>query len=663
MDHPSVTFAGQPFVLPSPAILEAIERYMPLDRLQAGVAEPSPTPELYDLGFPKPPPMADRPRIGTWFYPYGMSRWSVYRGLMAASAVAAVGDQYQTNGPHNPLTFTMAANGVSLSSPMFPLPPQPLATGDYALDGLFLVTLVDERYFKRHQYFTQGLGDITLSWATGVEVLRSHLGITLESLGSVDSAYGTPEPDSALFGSCSSAAVLFDVLAANIGRHVVRKMDGTYKLQPHATARTTAEASRVVARGCWGGNSLVSSDLSTEDKFRSVRVPTFHILFPKWNPLVGFEAPSETKQQAPDLARYYRTFACVPSTFDLGEPYASMVAGAGKVTIFDEAKAVYDPQWHGQAMTASSNESALEDLCDRLMADYCDRVLLDIDESYPQLVAWSPDGLTDLLWTLTETESGGRATTLAVSRPVESGVLRFQHRVTSTTPADAANRWRVMSWSSPNATLRLQEWTGSAWADVSPTVEITACEVMGRTPITAAAGVTHRVDAFKVNGQWFFAIDQYATESIVGMVSVEEQNFSGQKNFWDTVRVGPESGDDFIILEPSGGSGGSAFSARIAAATTGSGAWLVASSSLGGGGSSLWLYCGSDSQIILSATPGGPTTQLASGGTPYSGFSGGIGANDTANCIAGFVVSVSPGPPPPPGPPPGVVTGSFGSLA
>ncbi len=129
-------------------------------------------------------------------------------------------------GPSNPGD---QIGPFTVSSLMYMLPPRPLADHGGGFDGLYLVTLVDERYWFQYSSVTLHLNSST-SWDNLIVACANALGIFIYYTP-IESTYSQPEPDSPLWVNEENPAVLLDAIAANLGRVVVRALDGTYTLK------------------------------------------------------------------------------------------------------------------------------------------------------------------------------------------------------------------------------------------------------------------------------------------------------------------------------------------------------------------------------------------------------------------------------------------------
>jgi hypothetical protein len=339
----TVTYAGLPFQQIDAELASRLARYMPPDHLPDVMPTRAdwPGPNLLGLGLPMPPAPPLEIGLGCLWYPWGMSRHAVYRGIMTAADVTALG-AIVAGAPTDPQTFravqTPGTRTFTLETPLHVLPPRPCVE-----DGLYLVTLVDDRFFRAGRGAGKIRPDGTLTWASLITALASALGITLSS-ASVDAAYFKPEPDSPLYSSDESAAALLDAVAANVGRVVVRNLDGTYKLEAYADGNTAAASGRSDVAGnrlarLWGG-AILPTDPAGASNFRSPAVPaSVLVTFPKWVTGSGYYEPSTYRQYRKDS--YGDVYEKTVTLADLGSPYSGWAAGAGKKVIRVTAKAEF----------------------------------------------------------------------------------------------------------------------------------------------------------------------------------------------------------------------------------------------------------------------------------------------------------------------------------
>src|SRR3990167_5876396 len=258
-------------------LMDELERLIPSRYLQDLAPSPPASKNTIGLAAPARPPQdprAERVKVGDWYYPTTASRFSVFRGLATSSMVKTM---LATTGGTGTATFIMKAvpvgatttNTYSLSTSMYMLPPRPLGEADKKFDGLFLVTLVDERFYFGGSPITLR-PDTSSTWTGLINQCATNLGITITITSAISSVYGQPEPNSPLWCNFENAALLLDALATNVGRVVIRNLNGTYTLNTHLESRNQVVTNRGtnVLRVAGGdlfnsGNLLVAGSLNS----------------------------------------------------------------------------------------------------------------------------------------------------------------------------------------------------------------------------------------------------------------------------------------------------------------------------------------------------------------------------------------------------------------
>jgi hypothetical protein len=383
-------------------------------------------------------------RIGEWYYPVGAARWSVFRGLatstMAKQMLAAT--QGRLAKP-----FVMKALPISpdnpqeadytLTSNMYMLPPRPMAEHGKCFDGLYLITLVDERYYWQNTPATLRITKDS-TWAGLISQLSTLLGVTI-GYSAIPSSYATPEPDSQLWTNLESAPILLDAVAHNIGRVVVRNLDGTYDLPTPAESQADVIANRgqviKVVRMAGGDmfNSGTFLPIGNLFQAKNAIVPDLvRITFPKYiqgddpvphmvNPRYQNQRPSCWYEES-----YGDTFV-VDVPLASGGPLASGVSGqVNDYTIHTTAKALYSGE--AQAVSGGNpvNLSGVRALARQIAEDYYGWQLgAALDEVYPGTFSWTMEGFHDIIWTYSERLR--LASTRAVRSEWNQTIREMQH--------------------------------------------------------------------------------------------------------------------------------------------------------------------------------------------------------------------------------------------
>lgn len=353
------------------------------------------------------------PRIGDFYYPMGATRWACFRGLATSSQVkemetATVGGSaalFKMQAlPIGPNADSAASYTISTNLRM--LPPRPLAELGGAYDGLFLVTLVDERYWWNNVVTYHPTTAST--WADVLSTLATALGVTL-SYGSIDAVYGTPDPDSQLWVSQENAAVLLDAVCYNLGRVFVRGLDGTYTLRQasEAATRVTTNLTDLQARTAGGDLFYSGTDLTNLLNSRNTAVPAgYDVTFPKYvlepiphyfNTRYGVDRPPAWWEDS------YGDVNTIHVPIGSGGSYASGLSGYSNNILQTTAKSIYDTEANANLSGTALNQSGCHALALQLAKDRYDWTLgYALDVVFPGIVLWTPDGFHDIIWRYSE---------------------------------------------------------------------------------------------------------------------------------------------------------------------------------------------------------------------------------------------------------------------
>jgi hypothetical protein len=409
----------------------------------------------------QPTPMI---RINDFYYPNNATRWSVFRGLATSSIVKKINEAVASSNGQTYGTFKINSvvkgrdsTKYGISTPLYMLPPRIIGETESA-EGLYLITLVDERYFFQGTLATLPITPYS-TWTDLIDYLAVTLGISV-SYSNILESYQRPEPDSALWSTGESAAALLDAVAYNIGAIVVRNYDATYRLlSPSAsysiarsnrgsssyslstTGNTSGESSTGVIRIA-GGQLYPPAGISkagNRTPFKNVAVPQqVNVTFPKY--IVGndpvphfvnsrYRNPRSTSWIEDSYGSVYNIAVPIASGGDL----VSGLRGVSQQYIHDTAKAVYNTE--AEAIGTPLNYSGLVSLAMQVATDfYSYRIAPDLDETYPGIVNWTPEGNHDVIFTVSDRR---RLAATRVIRPSWTlSVTELQH---STPPSSGGS--------------------------------------------------------------------------------------------------------------------------------------------------------------------------------------------------------------------------------
>ena len=444
-----LTFAGIPFCLDlatkvslpnSPDIakpyqsqidlLNELDKLIPFCYLQEFTPTPSfPGNNLSAIAYPYYQNQFTDIRIGDWYYPTGATRWSIFRGLATSNQVKEMLKATEGNVaqqfimkvvPLSPTLKELSTSIYTLTTDLFMLPPRPLAEHGGEFDGLYLVTLVDERYYW--QYHSSTIRPkTTTTWNDLISTLGTDLDlitdseVRISSQSTIPSVYSSPEVDSQFWTNEENTARLLDAVAFNTGRIVVRKLDGTYILLNTLESQTNVNTNREslatsirIAGGdiFYSGQNLPAGNLT---KSKNSIVPEKVVVsFPKYitsddpvphlvNSRYINPRPSAWHENSyGDVHSIFIPLVSLESTS--GSLTSGILAASGTVhAIHDTSKALLPLE----TSKSPSNSASLTNLATRLALDfYNDQVVASLDEVYPGTFAWNLEGIHDVVWTV-----------------------------------------------------------------------------------------------------------------------------------------------------------------------------------------------------------------------------------------------------------------------
>lgn len=419
-------------------------------------------------------------KIGDWYYPNSASRWGVFRGL--ATTEMAIAMENATNG--KAATFLMncqpqapntAGKNYTLSTQMYMLTPRPLGQYGAGFSGLYLITLVDERYYWADIPVALKPINNSTTWNSLITTVATTLGISVTQ-PNVPIAYTSPEPDSQFWANSASSSFMFDAIAYNIGCTVVRALNGTYQLQTGlaASAQVTTNrgtASKVVRTA--GGdlfNELSTAKVSkplTAKVQNSIVPASVNVTYPKYiignDPVPHFVNSRYVNQRASVWLEdpYGDTFT-INVPIKSGGSAVSGLAGTSlyQHTIHDTAKSLYSGEV--QLPNLPINYSGLVSLAMQTAQDYySNQCAAALDEIYPGTFAWVPEAIHDIIWTWSPRER--QCTTRVMKTQWNQVIKEMQH----TAPAIPGNTPTAPGVGGPSVA---QTWRDSFSGTITSTI-------------------------------------------------------------------------------------------------------------------------------------------------------------------------------------------------
>lgn len=416
-------------------------------------------------------------RTGEYYYPATASRWSSFRGLAMSSQVAEMRNQVGNSClgtfkvvqiPDSPRTRKIASS-FTIETSLYLLPPRAVAEGGTG-EGLFVVTLVDERYYWQFELVNVTV-DSSTTWSQVISAIASELGISV-TFTTIDQVYGSPNSDFPSFNRPVRASTLFDLVADSIGRVLVRNLDGTYSLltPEESEARFVVNrpsANTVVTTA--GGDFFYPGDklyVGNSNAFKNAVVPTsIDISYPRYL----FQSGG-TYSQVGGVADYQVT---VPIAS--GGSSTSGLTGVGTAFFRSQQRALTS----GSSASTPTNASGLVANAMQTAADYYEYQTLEAtDQTRPGIVKLLPEGFHTIVWTFSKNRQ--QSSTRLVRTEWNAKALEYQSAEMSsssiTNQFDFSNVvWFDVNWTFEESTVNFTSNTIVNFVDV--TVNFTNVEL------------------------------------------------------------------------------------------------------------------------------------------------------------------------------------------
>jgi hypothetical protein len=189
-------------------------------------------------------------KLGSLYWPTGASRFAVGYFLVTLAQLnsirGVVGDSASQPGVAATLQILPNSNSASsvalVSTSLYMLPARPLLIGPGGAATLYVLTLVDDRYWLRYKPAGERFAadDGSTLWGDLLTNFGTDLGGTWTFDSTASGTWG--KPPKGLDLRRVSASFALDAVAYAVGQRVRRKLDGTYKGCSPATAATELAA-------------------------------------------------------------------------------------------------------------------------------------------------------------------------------------------------------------------------------------------------------------------------------------------------------------------------------------------------------------------------------------------------------------------------------------
>jgi hypothetical protein len=259
----AISYAGVPILFADPKVVDRIEKTVP-------------TVDLHDLDLihwagtgdwqiPRGGVFSVPVQLGHLWWPRGASQFAYAHVLVSGAQLDLIRAQIfptSTTFVAKPLVID---DGVrSITTDLYCLPPRPLSasTGD----NLYLLTLVDDRFFWWHKASVITITNATVdyledctTWAQLIDQIAAWLNVDID-YSAIPATFWFPH--ASLAGDYEYLPLLLDAVAYSLGLRFVRKLNGDCVLQTPAEA-STAIATNAVAPGVHiGGGRFTATDVT-----------------------------------------------------------------------------------------------------------------------------------------------------------------------------------------------------------------------------------------------------------------------------------------------------------------------------------------------------------------------------------------------------------------
>ena len=281
-----LTFAGQNLLLEDPegAVQNWLDTYIPIEDLRIVSRWLRMSWNSFNTVYPNysDPP---RPKLNTWYRPTGASRWAF--GLFLTNTAGKNAIQSAIGSTNAAGTLRAISDTLGARSwQAYMLPPHPVSADIGYSDDLWIIPLVDERWYW--QFIDAGGAMLTDSstWSALFASLATALGITL-NVDTIPAAYGTPNVEVLNAGNRTNAPAILDAAAHSVGQRVLLQYLGNggngytqYVYQSCNFATSNTRRSRNFSIGM---NGALQQGTTTTGLNLGALVPeTLQIVFRKW---------------------------------------------------------------------------------------------------------------------------------------------------------------------------------------------------------------------------------------------------------------------------------------------------------------------------------------------------------------------------------------------
>lgn len=187
----------------------------------------------------RPPAPVGPLEPGTLEWPWGACRFAVGHFLATDPQLATIRQTVYPGGTGYASAPLVLDDGVgSVTATLYLLPPRPL-TYPQDTEQLWLLTLVDQRYFWWFKAATVAVSAGSTTWAQLYSSIGTALGVTITP-DTISASY--LKPPSAFAVNYQALPILLDAVALSVGQRVVCGLDGTVTTQNALTAKASVDS-------------------------------------------------------------------------------------------------------------------------------------------------------------------------------------------------------------------------------------------------------------------------------------------------------------------------------------------------------------------------------------------------------------------------------------
>lgn len=315
------------------------------------------------------------------YWPWGASRFAHAHVVVDGDTLNAIRVQAYANQQFQPLPFEMddGAYDTGIATDLWMLPARPLSTAAPGGNALWLLSLVDDRYFWWETSLQYDVTEGITTWLQLYAAIGVALGLTI-SADPINSAYGRPTQEYTV--AYRQLPCMLDAVAWSVGQRIVRALDGSVYAQNALTAISSQKtqealyANRKRRGGVFALNASQVNDLSA--------------LVPEAIDVV-YQSDGIGR---PDNGNYPVTATL--ATLLLGQFPQPQISGQPWTKVLH--------RYESAAFPGPSNVTALVSLTNQFATDWYRWQLAMMDRWHVGTVPWNPEGLNDIEWRVMNSE-------------------------------------------------------------------------------------------------------------------------------------------------------------------------------------------------------------------------------------------------------------------